>query len=80
MSIVLRGSSDPKMLVGTVREVVRQLDPDVPMYEIQAMTEELERFLLLAGAADLLPAVRCVRHDRDPAGHGGRVRHGVLCG
>ena len=43
MSIILRGSMDPTMFVG--REIVRQLDADVPMYAIQTMTERLERSL-----------------------------------
>jgi predicted permease len=45
MSIVLRGSIDPKMLVGPAREIVRRQDPGVPMYEIQTMTEQLDRSL-----------------------------------
>jgi putative ABC transport system permease protein len=45
MSIILRGSMDPRMLVGPAREIVRQLDADVPMYAIQIMTEELDRSL-----------------------------------
>jgi ABC-type antimicrobial peptide transport system permease subunit len=45
MSIILRGSSDPKTLVGPAREIVRQLDPDVPMYAIQTMTEQLDQSL-----------------------------------
>jgi putative ABC transport system permease protein len=45
MSIVLRGSMDPKMLVGPAREIVRQLDADVPMYAIQTMAEQLDRAL-----------------------------------
>lgn len=45
MSIVLRGSIEPKMLVGPAREIVRQLDPDTPMYAIETMTEQLDRSL-----------------------------------
>jgi predicted permease len=45
MSIILRGSVDPKLLVGAVREMVHQLDPDVPMYAVQTMTEQLDRSL-----------------------------------
>jgi putative ABC transport system permease protein len=45
MSVILRGSIDPAMLVGPTREIVRKLDPDVPMYNVQTMTERLDRFL-----------------------------------
>ena len=45
MSIILRGSMDPTMFVGPAREIVRQLDAEVPMYAIQTMTERLERSL-----------------------------------
>jgi putative ABC transport system permease protein len=45
ISVVLRGSHDPSRLVGPAREVVRQLDRDVPMYSIQTMTEKLSRSL-----------------------------------
>jgi putative ABC transport system permease protein len=45
MTIILRGSMDPKVLVGPAREIVRHLDPDIPMYAIQTMTEQLDRSL-----------------------------------
>lgn len=45
MSIIVRGYADPKMLVGAAREIVQQLDPDVPMYAVQTMTEQLNRSL-----------------------------------
>jgi putative ABC transport system permease protein len=45
MTIILRGSIDPTMLVGAARKTVSQLDPDVPMYAVQTMTEQLDRFL-----------------------------------
>jgi predicted permease len=45
MSIVLRGSMDPAMLAGPAREVVRELNADVPMYAIQTMTEKLQQSL-----------------------------------
>ena len=45
MSIVLRGSIDPRMLLGAAREIVRQLDPNIPTFEIQTMTEQLDRSL-----------------------------------
>jgi ABC-type lipoprotein release transport system permease subunit len=45
MSIILRGSIDPNGFVGPTREIVRQLDPDVSMYSIHQMTEQLDRSL-----------------------------------
>jgi predicted lysophospholipase L1 biosynthesis ABC-type transport system permease subunit len=45
MSIVLRGSIEPRMIVGAAREVVHQLDPEVPMFGIQTMAEQLDRSL-----------------------------------
>jgi putative ABC transport system permease protein len=41
MSIVLRGAIDPRMLTGPAREVLRRLDPSVPMYDVRSMTERL---------------------------------------
>ena len=45
MSITLRGSIDPKVLIGPTREIVRQLDVDVPMFDIHTMTERLDQSL-----------------------------------
>jgi putative ABC transport system permease protein len=45
MSIVLRGAIDPKALLDPAREIVSQLDPDVPMYGAQTMAEHLQRSL-----------------------------------
>ncbi len=43
MSIVLRTSIAPQMLVAPAREVLRQMDPDLPMYDVRTMTERLEK-------------------------------------
>jgi len=45
ISVILRSSTDPKILVGPAREIVRRLDPDVPMYAIQTMMEQLDQSL-----------------------------------
>jgi putative ABC transport system permease protein len=45
MSVVLRSSADPKMLVSPAREIVRHMDSGVPMYEVHTMMEELNRSL-----------------------------------
>jgi len=45
MTIVLRGSIDPQMLVAPSREIVRQMDADLPMFDIRTMTERVNRSL-----------------------------------
>jgi predicted permease len=45
MTVILRDSNDPKMVVGEAREIVRRLDRDVPVYAVQTMTEQLDRSL-----------------------------------
>jgi predicted permease len=45
MAIVLRTSIQPKMLTAPAREVLRQIDPDLPMFDVRTMTERLERSL-----------------------------------
>jgi hypothetical protein len=45
MSIILRASMDPKLLLGAVREIVQHLDADVPMFDVQTMSEQLNRSL-----------------------------------
>jgi putative ABC transport system permease protein len=42
MTIVLRTSVDPNLLVGSAREIVRQMDADVPMYSVQTMSARLD--------------------------------------
>jgi putative ABC transport system permease protein len=45
MTVVLRGSMDPEMLVAPVREIVHRLNPGVPVYQVQTMKEALDRSL-----------------------------------
>jgi len=45
MSIVLRSAINPQLLVAPARDVLRQIDPDLPMYEVHTMTEALDRSL-----------------------------------
>ena len=45
MSIVLRGAIEPRGLVTPAREILRQIDPDLPMFDIRSMTETLDRSL-----------------------------------
>jgi len=45
MSVVLRGTGDPNLLAGPSTEIVRQLDPDVPVYAMRSMTERVDESL-----------------------------------
>jgi ABC-type lipoprotein release transport system permease subunit len=45
ITIVLRTAVDPNVLVAPAREIVHQLDADVPMYRVQTMTERMDRAL-----------------------------------
>ena len=45
MNIVLRGAIEPQMLIGPAREILRQMDPELPMFDIRTMTERLDRSL-----------------------------------
>jgi len=39
MTVLLKASSDPAQLIGSVRQVVRQIDPDQPIYSVRTMSE-----------------------------------------
>jgi putative ABC transport system permease protein len=43
MTIAMRSPSDPRALVSAARDVLRQLDPELPMFDIRTMTERLDR-------------------------------------
>lgn len=45
MGIVLRSSIKPQMLVAPARDALRQMDADLPMYQVQTMTEALDHSL-----------------------------------
>ena len=45
MNIILRGAIEPRMLIAPAREILRQMDPELPMYDIRTMTERLDRSL-----------------------------------
>jgi predicted permease len=45
MNIVLRGAIEPQMLIAPAREILRQMDPELPMFDIRTMTERLDRSL-----------------------------------
>jgi putative ABC transport system permease protein len=45
MAIVLRSTQDPRLLVGSARAALRQLDLELPMGEVRMMSERLDRSL-----------------------------------
>ena len=45
LTIAMRTAVDAHSLVGPAREVVRQLDPGLPMFDIRTMNERLDRSL-----------------------------------
>jgi putative ABC transport system permease protein len=45
LSVVLRSHSDPEALTAPARQVLEGIDPDLPMYGIHTMTEQLDRSL-----------------------------------
>jgi predicted permease len=45
MNIVLRGSIEPQLLIPPAREILREMDADIPMYQVRTMTERLDRSL-----------------------------------
>jgi len=54
LTMVLRSPGDVERLVGPVRETIRQMDPDLPMFEIRTMTERLDRSLWTRRASSWL--------------------------
>jgi len=45
MSIVLRSSIDPQMLIAPSREIVRQMDAGLPMFDVRTMTDRVNKSL-----------------------------------
>lgn len=45
MALVVRSSTDPRGLVAPARDIIRQLDRDLPMFDVLTMTERLDRSL-----------------------------------
>jgi len=39
MTVIIKGTSDPNQLLGSVRQAVRQIDPDQPIYNPRTMGE-----------------------------------------
>ena len=57
MTIAIRGAADARALTAPARDILRQLDADLPMYDVRTMTERLERSLWVRRAYSLLFAV-----------------------
>ena len=45
MNVVLRGSSDPVALAGAVKQQLRELNPDLPLYNVSTMQERFNNSL-----------------------------------
>jgi ABC-type antimicrobial peptide transport system permease subunit len=45
MTVYLRSSIAPAQLIGTVRETVRQLDPNIPIFDLRTTDEVIDRSL-----------------------------------
>jgi predicted permease len=45
MTIAIRSLTDAHTMVGPAREVIRQMDPDLPMFNVRTMAERLDRSL-----------------------------------
>jgi putative ABC transport system permease protein len=45
MSVVLRSHSNPEALAAPARQILERIDPDLPMYGVHTMTEQLDRSL-----------------------------------
>jgi len=45
MTTVVRSAIDPRAIVGPAREVIRQMDRDLPMFDVRTMSEKLGRSL-----------------------------------
>jgi predicted permease len=45
MNVVMRGSSDPVTLAGAVKQQIRELNPDLPLYNVSTMQERFNNSL-----------------------------------
>jgi predicted permease len=45
LTVVMRSYSDPEALAGPARRILERIDPDLPMYAVRTMTEQLDRSL-----------------------------------
>jgi putative ABC transport system permease protein len=45
MNVVLRSGADPAGLAAAVRQEIRELDPDLPVYNVRTMTDRVDESL-----------------------------------
>ena len=45
LAVVLRAHSSPQALTGPARQILADIDPDLPMHDVHTMTEQLDRSL-----------------------------------
>lgn len=57
LTFVVRASSDPAALGPEVRQILRELDPEVPAYDLRSMEERLQRSNALRAAYSWMLAV-----------------------
>jgi putative ABC transport system permease protein len=43
MTLIVRSAGDPEALAPLIREIVREMDADLPLYKVRALTEILDR-------------------------------------
>jgi putative ABC transport system permease protein len=60
LTMVVRTANDPHTMVAPVREVIRKMDAELPMFEVRTMSERLNRSLWLRRAYSWLFAVFAV--------------------
>ena len=44
-NFAVRTSADPRAILGVIREIVRQLDPKLPLYDVRTQNEQIDRLL-----------------------------------
>lgn len=54
MTVVVRTAQDPHMLIPGAREVLRRMDADLPMFQVETMGEKLDRSLWTRRASSWL--------------------------
>jgi putative ABC transport system permease protein len=57
MTLALHTPGDPASLTSAVREVLRQMDPEVPMFRVRTMEESIRRSMALRAAFSWMLAV-----------------------
>jgi putative ABC transport system permease protein len=78
MCVVLRSSTDPDLFAEPARDILRHIDPDIPMYGVQTMVEKLDQSLWTREAYSWLFGIfALVSISLGAAGVYGTVSYGV---